>query len=70
MDTKIALNELGFSFDEMITPFVLNQSNYPNHIVKWNSTQKRPTDDELQTAWESFLTKNPDWNLKPPTEEV
>lgn len=61
MNTKMAIAELGITHGE----YLLNQSQHPNHIIKWESSEPQPTQEELEAAWASFLEKNPDWAANP-----
>ncbi len=63
MCTKVALMQLGITQNDY--DFDLNQSNYPNHIIRWGSSEPQPTQEQLEAAWASFLEKNPDWTANP-----
>jgi|TARA_B100000282_G_C31727567_1_gene489244 hypothetical protein len=59
MDIQMALQELGLVKSNEYT---ITQSNAPNAIDKWFGPDPQPTEDELNTAWASFVSKNPDWD--------
>jgi len=58
MDTKMALEELGLAANNV---FYLTKSDAPNSISKWFGPDTQPTQSELDAAWTSFQSKNPDF---------
>ena len=59
MDVRRALKELGVSPENVYT---VTQSNAPNAIDKWFGPDPQPTEDELNTAWNAYVIKNPNWD--------
>jgi len=59
MDVKMALMELGLDLTKNV--FTLTKSDHPNELVEWSGPDPRPTQSELDTAWASFQSKNPDF---------
>ena len=57
MQVFFAVEELGLS-DNV---FHVTKSDAPNSISKWLGPDPEPTQEQLEAAWESFLSKNPDY---------
>lgn len=59
MDVKMALMELGLDLTKNV--FTVTKSDYPNELVEWSGPDARPTQSELDAAWVSFQSKNPNF---------
>ena len=57
MQVYLELEELGLGGNV----FYVTKSDAPNAIFKWLGPDPEPTQEQLETAWASFLEKNSDY---------
>jgi hypothetical protein len=63
MDINICVDELNLN----LNTYRLTQSPPPHKIIEWLGPDPEPTETELKTAWESYLSSKAEQEAVEPT---
>lgn len=61
MDLHLAILQLGKNNNE----YAVSKDPPPHTLIEWRGPDPQPTEDELKTAWETYLSNNPDYGNEP-----